>query len=74
LKRGGRIKRPIKLPSYYHCSLFRYLHGLDESGKEMPMLDPIAPKLRKRAKAAAKAAHPLLASVKSSSENSTLQS
>jgi hypothetical protein len=49
------------------------LHGLDESGKEMPMLDPIAPKLRKR-KAAAKAAHQLLASVKSSSESSTLQS
>ena len=35
-----------------------FLHGLDESGKEMPMLDPIAPKLRKRAKAAAKAAPP----------------
>jgi hypothetical protein len=51
-----------------------FLHGLDESGKEMPMLDPIAPKLRKRAKAAAKAAHQLLASVKSSSESSTLQS
>jgi hypothetical protein len=33
---------------------FRYLHGLDESGKEMSMIDPIAPKLRKRAKATAK--------------------
>jgi mannitol 2-dehydrogenase len=38
LKRGG----PIKLLSFTVASWFRYLNLLDESGKEMPMLDPIA--------------------------------
>ena len=56
LKRGG----PIKLLSFTVASWFRYLNGLDESGKEMPMLDPMAPKLRERAKAAGRDARQLL--------------
>jgi mannitol-1-phosphate/altronate dehydrogenase len=36
------------------------LNGLDESGKDIPMFDPMAPKLRERAKAAGKDAHQLL--------------
>ena len=56
LKRGG----PTKLLSFTVASWFRYLDGLDESGKEMPMLDPMAPKLRERAKAAGKDARQLL--------------
>ncbi len=56
LKRGG----PIKLLSFTVASWFRYLNGLDESGKEMPMLDPMAPKLRERATAAGKDARQLL--------------
>ena len=56
MKRGG----PIKLLSFTIASWFRYLDGLDESGKEMPMLDPMAPKLRERAKAAGKDARQLL--------------
>jgi mannitol 2-dehydrogenase len=56
LKRGG----PIKLLSFTIAAWFRYLSGLDESGKEMPMLDPMAPKLRERAKAAGKDARQLL--------------
>ena len=57
LQRGG----PIKLLSFTVASWFRYLGGLDESGKEMPMLDPMAPILRERAKAAGKDARKLLA-------------
>jgi mannitol 2-dehydrogenase len=57
LKRGG----PIKLLSFTVASWFRYLTGLDESGKEMPMLDPMAATLRERAKAAGKDARQLLA-------------
>ena len=57
LKRGG----PIKLLSFTVASWFRYLNGLDESGKEMPMLDPMAATLRERAKAAGKDARRLLA-------------
>jgi mannitol 2-dehydrogenase len=45
LQRGG----PIKLLSFVIASWFRYLNGLDESGKEMPMLDPMAKTLRERA-------------------------
>jgi mannitol 2-dehydrogenase len=56
LKRGG----PIKLLSFTVAAWFRYLNGLDESGKEMPMLDPMAPSLRERAKAAGKDARQLL--------------
>lgn len=56
LKRGG----PIKLLSFTVASWFRYLNGLDESGKDMPMLDPMAPKLRERAKAAGRDARQLL--------------
>jgi mannitol 2-dehydrogenase len=56
LKRGGRIK----LLSFTVASWFRYLTGLDESGKEMPMLDPMAATLRERAKAADKDARKLL--------------
>jgi mannitol 2-dehydrogenase len=57
LQRGG----PIKLLSFTVASWFRYLNGSDESGKEMPMLDPMAPILRERAKAAGKDARQLLA-------------
>src|SRR5271167_4710298 len=56
LQRGG----PIKLLSFTVASWFRYLNGLDESGKEMPMLDPMAQTLRERAKAAGKDARQLL--------------
>ena len=57
LKRGG----PIKLLSFTVASWFRFLNGLDESGKEMPMLDPMASTLRERAKAAGGDARQLLA-------------
>jgi mannitol 2-dehydrogenase len=57
LQRGG----PIKLLSFTVASWFRYLSGVDESGKEMPMLDPMAPTLRERAKAAGRDAGRLLA-------------
>lgn len=56
LKRGG----PTKLLSFTVASWFRFLTGLDESGKEMPMLDPMAPTLRERAKAAGRDARQLL--------------
>jgi mannitol 2-dehydrogenase len=52
---------PIKLLSFTVGSWFRYLNGLDESGKEMPMLDPMAQTLRERAKAAGRDARQLLA-------------
>jgi mannitol 2-dehydrogenase len=52
---------PIKLLSFTVASWFRYLNGLDESGKEMPMLDPMAQTLRERAKAAGRDARQLLA-------------
>jgi mannitol 2-dehydrogenase len=57
LQRGG----PIKLLSFTVASWFRYLSGVDESGKEMPMLDPMASTLRERAKAAGRDAGRLLA-------------
>jgi mannitol 2-dehydrogenase len=57
LQRGG----PIKQLSFTIASWFRFLSGLDESGKEMPMLDPMAPALRERAKAAGRDARQLLA-------------
>ena len=57
LHRGG----PIKLLSFTVASWFRYLTGLDESGKEMPMLDPMAQTLRERAKAAGRDVRQLLA-------------
>jgi mannitol 2-dehydrogenase len=57
LQRGG----PIRLLSFTVASWFRYLTGLDESGKEMPMLDPIAQTLRERARAAGRDARQLLA-------------
>jgi mannitol 2-dehydrogenase len=56
LKRGGAIK----FLSFTVASWFRYLNGLNESGKEMPMLDPMAATLRDRAKAAGKNAGKLL--------------
>jgi mannitol 2-dehydrogenase len=56
LQRGG----PIKLFSFTVASWFRYLNGLDESGKEMPMLDPMAQTLQERVKAAGKDARQLL--------------
>src|SRR4030081_3884610 len=52
---------PMKLLSFTVASWFRFLGGLDESGKEMPMLDPLAPTLRQRAKAAGRDARQLLA-------------
>jgi mannitol 2-dehydrogenase len=57
LHRGGSIKQL----SFTVASWFRFLNGLDESGKEMPMLDPLAQTLRERAKAAGKDARKLLA-------------
>jgi mannitol 2-dehydrogenase len=57
LQRGG----PIKLLSFTVGSWFRYLNGLDDSGKEMPMLDPMAQMLRERARAAGRDARQLLA-------------
>jgi mannitol 2-dehydrogenase len=57
LKRGGSIR----LLSFTVASWFRFLTGLDESGKEMPMLDPMAQTLRERAKAAGRDARQLLA-------------
>lgn len=57
LKRGGSIK----LLSFVIASWFRYLNGLDESGRQMPMLDPMATKLQERAKAAGSDPRPLLA-------------
>jgi mannitol 2-dehydrogenase len=57
LQRGGTIK----LLSFTVASWFRFLTGLDESGKEMPMLDPMAETLRERAKVAGKDARRLLA-------------
>jgi mannitol 2-dehydrogenase len=56
LKRGG----PIKMLSFVIASWFRYLNGLDESGKEMPMLDPMAPKLRELARTAGRDARQFL--------------
>jgi len=56
LKKGGSIK----LLSFTVASWFRYLDGLDESGKEMPMLDPMASQLRERSKAAGRDARKLL--------------
>lgn len=57
LHRGGAIK----LLSFTVASWFRYLNGSDESGKEMPMLDPMAGTLRERAQTAGKDAQQLLA-------------
>jgi mannitol 2-dehydrogenase len=65
LQRGG----PIKLMSFTIASWFRYLTGLDESGKEMPMLDPMAQTLRERAKAAGRDAAQLLAMPEIFNEN-----
>jgi hypothetical protein len=42
-------------------SWFRYLTGLDESGKQLPMPDPMAQTLRERAKAAGRDARQFLA-------------
>ncbi len=64
LRRGG----PIKLLSFTLASWFRYFTGLDESGKEMPMLDPMAQTLRERATAAGRDARQLLAMRKVFSE------
>ena len=65
LQRGG----PIKQMSFTIASWFRYLTGLDESGKEMPMLDPMAKTLRERAKAAGRNAAQLLAMPEVFNEN-----
>jgi mannitol-1-phosphate/altronate dehydrogenase len=55
--------------SFTIASWFRYLTGLDESGKEMPMLDPMAKTLRERAKAAGRNAAQLLAMPEVFNEN-----
>jgi mannitol 2-dehydrogenase len=55
--------------SFTIASWFRYLTGLDESGKEMPMLDPMAQTLRGRAKAAGRDAAQLLAMPEIFNEN-----
>ncbi|MBV9491319.1 MAG: mannitol dehydrogenase family protein [Verrucomicrobia bacterium] len=57
LQRGG----PIKRLSFTVASWFRYLTGLDESGKAVPMRDPMAGTLRERAQAGGKDPRPLLA-------------
>ncbi|CAA6679878.1 MULTISPECIES: mannitol dehydrogenase family protein [unclassified Lentimonas] len=57
LKRGGSIK----MLSFVIASWFRFLNGQDDSGKAMPMLDPMADALRERVKAAGTDARPLLA-------------
>jgi hypothetical protein len=54
LQRGG----PIKRLSFTIASWFRYLTGLGESGKAMPMLDPMVEKLRERAQAGGKDSRP----------------
>src|SRR6478736_6504724 len=60
---------PCKLMSFTIASWFRYLTGFDESGKEMPMLDPMAQTLRERAKAAGRDAAQLLAMPEIFNEN-----
>jgi mannitol-1-phosphate/altronate dehydrogenase len=55
--------------SFTIASWFRYLTGLDESGKEMPMLDPMAKTLRESAKAAGRNAAQLLAMPEVFNEN-----
>jgi mannitol 2-dehydrogenase len=60
---------PIKQMGFTIASWFRYLTGLDESGKEMPMLDPMAKTLRERAKAAGRNAAQLLAMPEVFNEN-----
>lgn len=57
LKRGG----PIEMLSFTVACWFRYLNGRDEQGREMPMKDPMAPRLRAIAQAAGKDPAPLLA-------------
>tara|TARA_R110002096_G_scaffold114770_11_gene248861 strand:- start:21392 stop:22864 length:1473 start_codon:yes stop_codon:yes gene_type:complete len=52
---------PIRLLSFVVASWFRYLNGMDDSGKEMPMLDPLAPKLRELAAGGGEDARKLLA-------------
>jgi mannitol 2-dehydrogenase len=42
LERGG----PIKFLSFTVAAWFRYLNGKDDQGKEMPIIDPMADKLR----------------------------
>jgi mannitol 2-dehydrogenase len=42
LERGG----PIKFLSFTVAAWFRYLSGKDDQGKEMPIIDPMADKLR----------------------------
>ncbi|MBV9489158.1 MAG: mannitol dehydrogenase family protein, partial [Verrucomicrobia bacterium] len=57
LKRGG----PLRLLSFTVASWFRYLNGVDDQGKAMPLIDPMADKLRERARTGGKNPAPLLA-------------
>ncbi|MES2460909.1 MAG: mannitol dehydrogenase family protein [Armatimonadota bacterium] len=57
LRRGG----PIRLLSFTVACWFRYLNGRDESGREITMKDPMAPRLREVAQAAGGDPAPLLA-------------
>jgi mannitol 2-dehydrogenase len=57
LERGG----PIRLLCFTVASWFRYLSGKDDEGRPMPIIDPMADKLRERALAGGKDPHSLLA-------------
>lgn len=57
LQRGG----PISRLSFTIACWFRYLNGRDESGKEIEMKDPMAPRLREIAQKAGRDPAPLLA-------------
>ena len=57
IERGGSIT----LLSFTVACWFRYLNGRDESGQEIAMKDPLAPRLREIARAAGRDPAPLLA-------------
>ena len=51
----------MRLLCFTVASWFRYLTGTDDQGRTMPMIDPMADKLRERALAGGKDPHNLLA-------------
>ena len=51
----------MRLLCFTVASWFRYLSGTDDQGRSMPMIDPMADKLRERALAGGKDPHSLLA-------------
>jgi len=56
LARGG----PIRMLSFAAATWLRYLSGADDQGREMPLVDPMAAKLRERARSAGADAGALL--------------